>query len=543
MNDVSLDHDDDVRQRRQIRAAGDARSHDGRDLRNFQIPPHDRVVIEDSRGAVLARKHAALIRQIHARRIDQIDDRHSERIAISCARRIFLIVSGHHDPALTVASLATTTTSRPSTRPTTVTTPAPGAAPVSCQAVTLSPLPFSLFPCIDRMRRATRFPAHTNPYRASRSIRSRAVSFPWLCCRSILSGPPPRRSRASSSCNSAVNLLNVIGTSLGAGSYSALAGLFKLHLMNSDFRKLTCWMMLLSVPLFDPPGHDHRRDGCCRGLLSDSRLQHLCRRKDSRHRGQVIYHPTVQSAGRFQGHRHNRCRPTTNKELTLDDYEYLKERATLVGKMGPRPRHTLELKRGDQMLEDVFVSGATPAIADIENRDIADGRFMCRPEDEAAAACGLPWRRRGHQAFSRRKPGRSGNLSIAGLPYRVIGVETAQRNGLWHSAGQLHSGTCLKLMRINFGGLIRQRSLYFVATSKTDALFNDAVEEARFLMRVRRKLGANEKDNFGIVTPDAITGLRDRLFGTIFIVAMCSSEHRSTGWRDRNHEHHVGIGD
>jgi putative ABC transport system permease protein len=39
-------------------------------------------------------------------------------------------------------------------------------------------------------------------------------------------------------------------------------------------------------------------------------------------------------------------------------------------------------------------------------------------------------------------------------------------------------------------------------------------------MRVRRKLGPGEKDNFGIVTPDAITGLRDRLFGSIFIVAM-----------------------
>ena len=39
-------------------------------------------------------------------------------------------------------------------------------------------------------------------------------------------------------------------------------------------------------------------------------------------------------------------------------------------------------------------------------------------------------------------------------------------------------------------------------------------------MRSRRKLGPNEKDNFGIVTPDAITGLRDRIFGTIFIVAL-----------------------
>ena len=78
----------------------------------------------------------------------------------------------------------------------------------------------------------------------------------------------------------------------------------------------------------------------------------------------------------------------------------------------------------------------------------------------------------------------------------------------------------LKTYANNFGGLIRQRSLYFVATSRTDEEFNDAVEESRFLMRARRKLQPSEKDNFGMVTPDAITGLRDRLFGTIFLVAI-----------------------
>ena len=49
------------------------------------------------------------------------------RIAISWARRIFLIVSGHQEPAFTVASFATTTTGRPPTRPSPVTTPAAGA--------------------------------------------------------------------------------------------------------------------------------------------------------------------------------------------------------------------------------------------------------------------------------------------------------------------------------------------------------------------------------------------------------------------------------
>ena len=39
-------------------------------------------------------------------------------------------------------------------------------------------------------------------------------------------------------------------------------------------------------------------------------------------------------------------------------------------------------------------------------------------------------------------------------------------------------------------------------------------------MRTRRHLAAGDKDNFGILTPDAITGIRDRVLGTVSIVAI-----------------------
>src|SRR5882762_7453891 len=56
-----------------------------------------------------------------------------------------------------------------------------------------------------------------------------------------------------------------------------------------------------------------------------------------------------------------------NKDLTMEEYEYLKERATLIGKIGAKARGTpSEVKRGNQTLEDVFVSGATANIAEIE---------------------------------------------------------------------------------------------------------------------------------------------------------------------------------
>src|SRR5882724_9224666 len=208
-----------------------------------------------------------------------------------------------------------------------------------------------------------------------------------------------------------------------------------------------------------------------------------------------------------------------NKDLTLEDYDYLKERATLIAKLGAKARGTpSQVKRNDQVLDDVIVIGATSNTADIDNRNIADGRFFTDSENDGAAHVAYV----GADIAAKLFPAGNaigGEIMIAGLPYRLIGVE-AVKGTVFGIPQDNFVVVPLKTYAINFGGLVRQRSLYFTATSKTDDGFNDAVEEARFLMRARRKLGPNEKDNFGIVTPDAITGLRDRIFGSVFIVAI-----------------------
>ncbi len=208
-----------------------------------------------------------------------------------------------------------------------------------------------------------------------------------------------------------------------------------------------------------------------------------------------------------------------NKDLTMEDFEYLKSRATLIGKIGAKARPSrAEVKRGTEILQDVQIDGATPIIADIENLDIADGRYFVEAENDAATRVAYI----GADVANKLFP--SGNalgqeISIQGMPYKVIGVATA-KGTVFGIPQDMFITLPLKTYANNFGGLIRNRSLYFVVTSKTDEVFNDAVEEARFLMRVRRRLETGEKDNFGIVTPDAITGLRDRIFGTVFIVAI-----------------------
>ena len=201
-----------------------------------------------------------------------------------------------------------------------------------------------------------------------------------------------------------------------------------------------------------------------------------------------------------------------NKELTLDDYEYLKERATLIGKIGAKARGTFaQIKRGDQVLEDVNVSAATANTADIDNRTI---------ETEAEGAARVAYI--GADVATKLFPAGNvinGEIDIRGLPYRVVGME-AVKGTVFGVPQDSFIVIPLKTYQVDFGPLTRQRSLYFTATSRTDETFADAVDEARNLMRARRKLGSGEKDNFGIVTPDAITGIRDRIFGTFFLVAM-----------------------
>src|SRR5436190_3406529 len=208
-----------------------------------------------------------------------------------------------------------------------------------------------------------------------------------------------------------------------------------------------------------------------------------------------------------------------NKELTLDDYAYLKERATLIGKIGAKSRGTIsQIKRGDQVLEDVNVNAATANTADIDNRNVENGRFFSDTEAEGAARVAYI----GADVATKLFPAGNvinGEIEIRGLPYRVVGVE-AVTGTVFGVPQDSFIVIPLKTYQVDFGPLMRQRSLYFTATSRTDETFTDAVDEARYLMRARRKLGPGEKDNFGIVTPDAITGIRDRIFGTIFIVAI-----------------------
>ncbi|MCA1620824.1 MAG: ABC transporter permease [Acidobacteria bacterium] len=208
-----------------------------------------------------------------------------------------------------------------------------------------------------------------------------------------------------------------------------------------------------------------------------------------------------------------------NKELTLEDFEFLKTRLTLTDKFaaGARPQRA-QIKRGNEILQDVAIDGKQPLMGDIEKVDVADGRYFTDVENNEAARVAFI----GSDVADKLFPNGDavgGEIFINSLPYRVVGVRTA-KGTVFGMPQDTFVTVPLMSYRRNFGALRNWRSVYFQGTAKDDKQFEDAVDEAKQWMRVRRGLEKGEKDNFGVFTPDSITGLRDRLFGTIFIVAI-----------------------
>ncbi|QQS45389.1 MAG: ABC transporter permease [Acidobacteriota bacterium] len=208
-----------------------------------------------------------------------------------------------------------------------------------------------------------------------------------------------------------------------------------------------------------------------------------------------------------------------NKEITFDDMEFLRERATMIDLLGAKAQGSSSLvKRGNETMENVNVDGATANCVDIENIDVAEGRFFTSSEDSSAQNVAFIGADVAQKLFPLSSP--LGNeIAIRGMPYRVIGVAAA-KGTVFGMPQDIFITVPLKTYIKNFGPAVRQRSMYLIATAKDDNRFKEAVEETRALMRIRRGLKYDEKDNFGISTPDAIMEIRDRLLGPIFIAAI-----------------------
>ncbi|MEO6588384.1 MAG: ABC transporter permease, partial [Pyrinomonadaceae bacterium] len=115
-----------------------------------------------------------------------------------------------------------------------------------------------------------------------------------------------------------------------------------------------------------------------------------------------------------------------NKDLTFDEYQFIRDRAQLIDKIGVKALpNTAELKRGSEIMQDISVEGVQPIIGEIENIDIGEGRFFTVSENDNSQRVAFI----GSEIAQKLFPFGSSigeEFIMRGIPYRVIGVQTTK---------------------------------------------------------------------------------------------------------------------
>jgi putative ABC transport system permease protein len=219
----------------------------------------------------------------------------------------------------------------------------------------------------------------------------------------------------------------------------------------------------------------------------------------------------------FQGHMSDEefeRRNRRNKRLNWDDYEWMRDHCTSCSEVGVEVGSQIDLKQDGIEFPGAIVFGVTSNMQDIEDKVVADGRFISPDEVlRSAYVCVL-----GSEIKDKFFPNGSavgGILKVRGLPMQVIGVEESRGSFFGDSLDRhiyIPATTHLQM----FG----RNGLQIHGKAETRENFQPVIEDARMTMRNKHRLKGNEEDDFGLVDVETLNNQIDQFTGTIAAVVV-----------------------
>ena len=204
-----------------------------------------------------------------------------------------------------------------------------------------------------------------------------------------------------------------------------------------------------------------------------------------------------------------------NKDITLEDVDALRLRGGAIREVGAKADALGAVKYAATTLFRVHISASTANIADIERIEAQAGRYFNQTEDASRKNVCFIGSDVAEKLFPVADP-LGQTIRVDGKAYQVIGVGKAL-GSVFGQPRDMYVAVPLSTFLATYGS---RRSLAVSVTSAGPENYQEAIDEAQAVMRTRRKLSPNEKDNFGIITPKAINELRDKIFGTIQVAAI-----------------------
>jgi putative ABC transport system permease protein len=204
-----------------------------------------------------------------------------------------------------------------------------------------------------------------------------------------------------------------------------------------------------------------------------------------------------------------------NPELSIAEFDYLKDHAKLTGELGMAAGRNVSVSLGSQTLTNISLTGGTANWAVLNNTQIANGRYFTKVEDNHRATVAVIGADVKTNLFGESDPvGKS--IKIEGRPFTVVGVAEAKGSVF----GQSEDGFVDIPVQAYFQIYGSRQGIRYAAKAIDQSQLEQSKDEMRMLLRARRHEQPKQDDNFSIVSSDSLVNAWDQLTSAVAATAV-----------------------
>ena len=198
-----------------------------------------------------------------------------------------------------------------------------------------------------------------------------------------------------------------------------------------------------------------------------------------------------------------------NKRINWDDYEWVRDHCGSCSEVGAEVGGQTDLKQDGIEFPGAIVFGASANMVDIEDKEIAEGRFIS-PDEVQRSALVVVLGGDIKDKFFPNTDAIGKTLKIRGMPMRVVGIEE-KRGSFFGDSIDRHVYIPVTTHLQIFG----RNGLQIHGKTLSRENFQAAIEDARVAMRNKHQLKGNEEDDFGLVNVQELNNQIDEFTGSI----------------------------
>lgn len=205
-----------------------------------------------------------------------------------------------------------------------------------------------------------------------------------------------------------------------------------------------------------------------------------------------------------------------NKDLTSDDMRALVQNVSLADAIGAqRVMESTKVKYNGQQMTDIALKGVTANMAELDTAHVEIGRYISQTDVENKRYTCFIGYGIAQKLYEGIDPiGKE--IKINGIPFQVVGV-AKEIGTVFGQPRDIFVVIPITTFEKIYGS---RSSIVIHVRGREGVPLEHVQDQVRTIMRSRHHLKFNEKDDFGFISSEAISGLWQQMTGILAAVAV-----------------------